>query len=222
MEAPKAVETKYEGYHFRSRSEARWAIFLDACGVDWEYEVEHYENADGQGYVPDFLLHDVHVRNWKDGTDVWLEVKGNMTEHDREKIRGFALIKTGVSKYGWNEYNIVNPILVVGNIPRESTKNGWEGVDWAVFEKYDEDNMFYSFGLVDGDEYGAFPCITSNGKFGLIGGDYLEDADIGATELAFRIAREARFEWDETPTRASVLKRMQKECWEPRWNRRRS
>ena len=38
----KAIQTEYKGYLFRSRLEARWAVFFDACGVDWEYEPEGY------------------------------------------------------------------------------------------------------------------------------------------------------------------------------------
>ena len=34
----KAIETEYNCYKFRSRLEARWAVFFDALG--WEYEYE--------------------------------------------------------------------------------------------------------------------------------------------------------------------------------------
>lgn len=37
----KAIETHYKpSYRFRSRLEARWAVFFDALGYEWEYEVE--------------------------------------------------------------------------------------------------------------------------------------------------------------------------------------
>ncbi len=39
----KAIETIYNGYEFRSRLEARWAVFFDTLGVKWEYEPEHYD-----------------------------------------------------------------------------------------------------------------------------------------------------------------------------------
>lgn len=39
----KAIETSYKGYRFRSRLEARWAVFFDALGIEWEYEKEGYE-----------------------------------------------------------------------------------------------------------------------------------------------------------------------------------
>ena len=61
MNGLKAIETEYKGYRFRSRLEARWAVFFDACGVKWEYEPEGYDLGDGTYYLPDFLLHGVTV-----------------------------------------------------------------------------------------------------------------------------------------------------------------
>lgn len=50
----KAIETRYRGYRFRSRLEARWAVFFDALGIEWQYEPEGFELADGTRYLPDF------------------------------------------------------------------------------------------------------------------------------------------------------------------------
>jgi len=47
----KAIQTEYRGYLFRSRLEARWAVFFDACGVDWEYEPEGYDLGSGGYYL---------------------------------------------------------------------------------------------------------------------------------------------------------------------------
>lgn len=55
MEALKAIDTKYRNHLFRSRLEARWAIFFDAMGIDWRYEHEGYD-LDGLYYLPDFWL----------------------------------------------------------------------------------------------------------------------------------------------------------------------
>lgn len=52
----KPIQTRYKGYFFRSRLEARWAVFFDSLGVDWEYEPEGFEFPDGSRYLPDFLL----------------------------------------------------------------------------------------------------------------------------------------------------------------------
>jgi hypothetical protein len=63
-----AVPTRYAGCHFRSRLEARWAVFFDALGIRWEYEPEGYELPNGEWYLPDF---------WLPAIEVWLEVKGD-------------------------------------------------------------------------------------------------------------------------------------------------
>jgi hypothetical protein len=57
----KAIQTVYNGYRFRSRLEARWAVFFDALGIKWEYEPEGFEFSDGVKYLPDFLLTDFGV-----------------------------------------------------------------------------------------------------------------------------------------------------------------
>jgi hypothetical protein len=41
----KAIETQYKGYRFRSRLEARWAVFFDASGIEFEYEPEGFDLA---------------------------------------------------------------------------------------------------------------------------------------------------------------------------------
>lgn len=63
----KAIPTRYRGYHFRSRLEARWAVFFDALGVLWDYEREGFEFSDGTRYLPDFWLPDLGL---------WAEIKG--------------------------------------------------------------------------------------------------------------------------------------------------
>lgn len=61
----KAIETVYKGYRFRSRLEARWAVFFDALGVPYEYEKEGYD-LDGMWYLPDF---------WLPEQKCWVEIK---------------------------------------------------------------------------------------------------------------------------------------------------
>lgn len=63
----KPIETVYRGYRFRSRLEARWAVFFDTLGIKWEYEKEGY-TINGVGYLPDF---------WLPAQQCWFEVKGS-------------------------------------------------------------------------------------------------------------------------------------------------
>ena len=39
----KPIETRYHGFRFRSRLEARWAMFFDEIGLKYEYEVEGFK-----------------------------------------------------------------------------------------------------------------------------------------------------------------------------------
>ena len=52
----KPIETYYNGYRFRSRLEARWAVFFDAMKVEYEYEPEGFKLSNGETYLPDFYL----------------------------------------------------------------------------------------------------------------------------------------------------------------------
>lgn len=37
---PPPIPTRYKGYRFRSRLEARWAIFFDGLQLNWEFEAQ--------------------------------------------------------------------------------------------------------------------------------------------------------------------------------------
>lgn len=49
------LDTQYRGYNFRSRLEARWAVFFTTLGIVFEYENQGY-SLDGTFYLPDFWL----------------------------------------------------------------------------------------------------------------------------------------------------------------------
>lgn len=70
----KAIETVYKGYRFRSRLEARWAVFFDALDIEWEYEKEGYDLGEFGWYLPDF---EIKLAN---GDEWFVEVKGNMND----------------------------------------------------------------------------------------------------------------------------------------------
>ena len=60
----KPIETYYNGYRFRSRLEARWAVFFDALGVKYEYEPEGFKLPSGRMYLPDFRVKCYDTRGW--------------------------------------------------------------------------------------------------------------------------------------------------------------
>lgn len=55
------IETVYNGYRFRSRLEARWAVFFSEIRMRFEYEPNGYEISPGEWYLPDFYLPDLQV-----------------------------------------------------------------------------------------------------------------------------------------------------------------
>jgi len=61
----KAIDTVYNGYKFRSRLEARWAVFFDALSINYDYEKEGFD-LDGTWYLPDF---------WMPDWNCWIEIK---------------------------------------------------------------------------------------------------------------------------------------------------
>lgn len=52
----KPIQTLYNGILFRSRLEARWAMYFDRLGVEWIYEHEGFDLGDGLYYLPDFYF----------------------------------------------------------------------------------------------------------------------------------------------------------------------
>lgn len=73
----KPIETLYDGYRFRSRLEARWAVYFKTLGIAYEYEKEGFDLGEAGWYLPDF---------WLPEFKCWLEVKGQEpTEAEREK-----------------------------------------------------------------------------------------------------------------------------------------
>jgi hypothetical protein len=105
----KAIETRYKGYRFRSRLEARWAVFFDSLEVKWEYERQGYDLGAAGWYLPDF---------WLPTKDVWVEVKGGeCSQEDRNKV--WALRRESKKN-----------VVLIGDLPEqgEKIKAEWDGV----------------------------------------------------------------------------------------------
>ena len=85
----KAIETAYNGYRFRSRLEARWAVFFDAMGILYRYEAEGYELGDMR-YLPDFFI-PLEDSPFKDA-GYWVEIKPRtLSSFEEEKLRRLVL-----------------------------------------------------------------------------------------------------------------------------------
>lgn len=81
----RAIQTTYKGYRFRSRLEARWAVFFDTLGIRWEYEPEGFELPDGRRYLPDFRF---GMRD--DSPECYGEVKPLQAFESAPKAQEFA------------------------------------------------------------------------------------------------------------------------------------
>ena len=87
-----AIETRYAGCRFRSRLEARWAVFLDTAHIKWEYEPQGFElpwrlqwpaslATEPISYLPDFWLPDLSL---------WAEVKGSLNARETARLLNAA------------------------------------------------------------------------------------------------------------------------------------
>ena len=119
----KPIETFFKGDRFRSRLEARWAVFFDALGIEYNYEQQGYRMSNGDCYLPDFYL---------PNSNYYVEVKG-FNDHlfeDISRINQFVLeAKTAV--------------LILSNVPYDPNS---KGLFWFPL-------LFYSArcgGIVDG------------------------------------------------------------------------
>lgn len=101
----RAIETVYNGYRFRSRLEARWAVFFDAGRIDYEYEPEGFEVAAGR-YLPDFYLPSL---------DTHVEVKGVRDGYEKEILRLREFIRWGGS---------IRRILILSDVPSKTDDGG--------------------------------------------------------------------------------------------------
>jgi len=103
-----AIDTEYAGCRFRSRLEARWAVYFDALGIAWQYEPQGFHlSAPGKSgtYLPDFYL---------PALDLWVEVKGSEGRMDWDLL---ALASGGLPESRWARGE-GSAIIVLGEIPR--------------------------------------------------------------------------------------------------------
>lgn len=178
----KAIQTIYAGHKFRSRLEARWAVYFDAANLKWEYEPEGFEFDDGTRYLPDFWLPQVKM---------WAEVKPkelNPTERRKAEL----LVKNSGSEclllIGTPEKKTYNYLYLDTFMLRDGSVREADCIV-SNYHYYAEcESRFYSF-----TEY-SHTDDKSTGQ--IISDDDADDYCILAPVLA---ARQARFEFGQTP-----------------------
>jgi hypothetical protein len=178
-----AIQTNYAGCRFRSRLEARWAVFFDAMGIPWEYEPQGYTLSDGKNYLPDFLLTEC-------GT--WVEVKGNAQDADPALLQLAAADLPRIKHRGEHGPKL----LILGPIPTPTDVGdyGWCGLQSSA-SGYEA--AHYGFGQYQKNRR---PWWIDGSSDPWCGGnvDYLKPffapEENGLAQVAYRAAKSARFE----------------------------
>lgn len=108
-----AIEVKYDGYEFRSKTEARWRVFFNALNVTSEYEPQAFLLPIGKGYMPDFWLRDVrHL----------IEIKSDF-EYDRYLAEEKAYYLT---------FDTCCPLALIQGAPGYNIKNGKKYASFTI------------------------------------------------------------------------------------------
>lgn len=123
----KVIETKYNGYKFRSRLEARWAVFFDYMGVKYFYEHEGYDLDEHGRYLPDF-----HIPNAK----IILEVKPALELISKKDWRKIGWLKEKIydlSNGNYIDLFIVTDDFMGDNKPVFTDINGKWSILYGVY-----------------------------------------------------------------------------------------
>lgn len=213
----RAIETEYNGYKFRSRLEARWAVFFDAAGIKYEYETEGVELRDRNKYLPDFYLPEF---------DTHVEVKGKRPGYEQEILRIPEFIVWG---------GPIKQVVILTDIPGKTPDGGiWHfpiyyfSLDTVAgnrcvlpgwfffFDSYNPETQVESVrGKISNANFKAPQLYKLDETFSIDPqSDYTlknkctEPSAWDANPLtaeALKRARQARFEHGETPTSAPII-----------------
>lgn len=143
--------TWYAGIQFRSRLEARWAVFFDALGIPWSYEPETFVTENGHEYTPDFQLHlDWSTRHSDCRTDAfYAEVKPTVDGVRRIWPKVYDLIE-GNGPLGGG-------ITFLGEVPDARAFDWTPAHPYAIWDKGVSSGVFYFSN--DHDRHMAFPPV---------------------------------------------------------------
>ena len=133
------IETRYRGNLFRSRLEARWAVFFDSVGTDYVYEPDGYDLAElhpslwraavdeyGPGPQSTWYLPDFYLPEW----DKFVEIKPYAASKE-EQFRCIALSAlTGktvhfISGRTCMKKEVVSVFFTFGFLPEEHPYGLW-------------------------------------------------------------------------------------------------
>lgn len=160
-----AIETRYAGCRFRSRLEARWAVFFDHLGIGWQYEHQGYHCSyrltldDGTfPYLPDFWFPDLGLHG---------EVKGTLTHPELTRLLNAAASLSSNDGGGCRDAG-GHDLIVFGNIP---VKDGYRVPTRLHMHKGDLNATGWA-GEPDGCTCGSIIAADYGGDPGIYDGTY--------------------------------------------------
>jgi len=207
-----AIETSYKGYRFRSRLEARWAVFFDAMEIKWVYEPEGFKKDDDLhgtiNYLPDFYLPEINV---------WVEVKSLFSTDNARKLARFLDWYSPLPGFtdswkGRNDKEYKGGLVLLGNIPEPNDNfvlhkivrhyKGLVGSRFVFYSNNDlhlwvgtESEHFCAFGASDEDLAYLFD-LQELEKFNPW--TFKLNSPTRLVSQAYQAARSARFEYGES------------------------
>lgn len=202
----RAIETRYKGHRLRSRLEARWAVFFNALGWEWQYEVQGYRIGWGDAdktWLPDFEIITPNNQHF------YVEVKGDKDFFSDGEWLDLFDFGGGPPGFSGSQENLIGfkkrtaGMLLLGDIPEPKNRmflpvaSHHKGV-WVDWRQVLPTGLAKSFTLFD-----AFFGGQNEQTHGSIN-DFQPkalDTPWGYEKLenALSAARSARFEHGEVP-----------------------
>ena len=200
----KPIETRAYGCRFRSRLEARYAVFMTELGVEWKYEPEGFSLESGN-YLPDFFLPRVR----ENGT--WLEIKphgqgsyfgfcaslgeGMPQIHDA-RLGEFADLAQNASQSFYVAYGLPSDAYLSSSSPdwyeEGMLEAPWDPFMWCIC------GCGKTAGIQFDGRGGRIQCRHTKGCYEF-GGDKGYSHEHPLIVRAVTAARSARFEHGESP-----------------------
>lgn len=220
----RAIPTVYKGVTFRSRIEARWAVFFDAMGIRWDYELEGFELESGGKtlrYLPDFWLPDYKM---------WFEVKGQQpSDLDIEKVYMFSYlcnVKVAIFQGGIRPltYKVIGHEQVIVNgsfgirldsqyiakwgdyqsyiyVNESSPLEAWDSVSWAIDPETNKIEIA-SLSIIDNETIYGFvgtnqECVDMTGLSDYVNDGRTLDFMHPSLNKAYMTAQTKKFEFGD-------------------------
>ncbi len=187
-----AIDTIYNGYNFRSRLEARWAVFFNALDIRYQYEPEGFKlprvlesraktcaqvRSEFIYYLPDFRLPQ---------QDCWVEIKGTEPTNE-ESEKAHTLVKaSGKNVYTfWGEMPFVQAGSLIDNGSDSAFVDSNDGF-WDNYHMWCECKYCGLLGIEFEGRAERLPCQCNDED------EYLNSTSIRLTRAYMR-ARQYRF-----------------------------